>query len=315
MGFEELLGNDRLKDELRQSLERGHGSHFYVISGPEGSGKRTLARLLAQALMCEGDKAPCGQCEGCRKVRAGVHPDFITVDDPEHKTVAVKLIRQAREDVYIRPNEGKRKIYLFPQELGLPGQNALLKILEEPPAYGVFLMITDDPERLLPTIRSRCRPLKLSPLPEELLRRELGRRVPGADREAIDAAIARSGGYLGQAEQLLQGSRGLAQQTLDFVDAFRQRDAMGLVRVLVPMEKLKRDLLIPILEQWAQVLQEALVCRAGGSAISEQARSLAAARSSRDLLEAIGHLKKCVGYAQSNVSCAAVCGYLQWALR
>ena len=81
------------------------------------------------------------------------------------------------------------------------------------------------------------------------------------------------------------------------------------------MEKLKRDLLIPILEQWAQVLQEALVCRAGGSAISEQARSLAAARSSRDLLEAIGHLKKCVGYAQSNVSCAAVCGYLQWALR
>ena len=315
MAFQELLGNDRLKDELRQSLRSGHGAHFYMISGPEGSGKRTLARLLAQALMCEGPEPGCGRCEGCRKVRDGVHPDFITVDDPEHKTVAVKLVRDARDDVYIRPNEGRRKIYLFPQELGLPGQNALLKILEEPPAYAVFLLITDNEERLLPTVRSRCRVLKMSPLSEDLLRRELGRRGPDAGREAIDAAIARSGGYLGQAERLLEGSNGLAQQTLDFVEAFGRRDAMGLVRVLVPMEKMKRDVLIPILDQWAQILQEALACRAGGRAISEQARALATARSSKDLLEAIGHLKKCVGYAQSNVSCAAICGYLQWALR
>lgn len=317
MGFEELLGNDRVKDELRQSLKRGQGAHFYLISGPEGSGRRTLARLLAAALMCEGPEPLCGACEGCRKVLSGVHPDFITVDDPDKKTVPVDLIRQARADIYIQPNEGKRKIYLFPrgQDMGLPSQNALLKILEEPPSYGVFLLITDNPERLLPTVRSRCRPLKLQPLPEEILRQELGKRCPQASREAITAAIARSGGYLGQACGLLEGSTGLSQQTLDFVEAFRRRDTMALVKVLVPMEKWKRDQLIPTLQQWAAILQEALACRAGGRAISEQARALAASRGSQDLLEAIDQLKKCIEYAQGNVSCAAICGYLQWALR
>ena len=87
MGFEALLGNERLKENLTGSLSRGRVSHFYLISGPEGSGRRTLARLLAAALMCDGTHQPCMRCEACRKVMAGVHPDFITVDDPEKKTV------------------------------------------------------------------------------------------------------------------------------------------------------------------------------------------------------------------------------------
>ncbi len=317
MGFESLLGNERLKDDLRQSLRRGRTAHFYLICGPAGSGKRTLARLLAAGLLCEGAEKPCGQCEACRKVLGGVHPDFITVDDPEKKTVPVDLIRQARADIYVQPNEGKRKIYLFPrgQDMAVPSQNALLKILEEPPSYGVFLLIADNPELLLPTVRSRCRTLTLQPIPQEILRRELARRFPEAGADSITAAMARSGGYLGQAITLLDGSEQIPQQTVDFVNAFRTRDAMGLVRVLVPMEKWKRDQLIPTLQQWVSILVEALALRSGGQAISEQARLLAAERGSADLMAAIRQLQKCIEYAQGNVSPAAICGYLQWVLR
>ena len=317
MGFERLLGNERLKDNLRHALRRGRGSHFYLISGPQGSGKHTLARLLATALMCEGNEKPCGICEACRKMEAGVHPDFITVDDPEKKTVPVDLIREARADIYVQPNEGQRKIYLFPrgQDMLPPSQNALLKILEEPPSYGVFILLSDNPERLLPTVRSRCTELALTAIPEGTLRRELEKQFPAADFDTIAAAISRSGGYLGQAITLLQGNDELPPQTTAFIQAFSQRDTMSLLQVLVPMEKWKRDQLIPVLQQWLTILEEGLACRAGGRAISELARTVSTRRSSADLLAAIRQLQKCIEYAQSNVSPAAVCGYLQWALR
>lgn len=317
MGFQGLLGNEQLKEELRQSIHRGRAAHFYLISGPAGSGRHTLARQLAAGLMCTEPDKPCGVCEACRKVLSGVHPDFITVDDSEKKTVPVELIRQARADIYVQPNEGDKKIYLFPraQDMGIPGQNALLKILEEPPSYGVFLLITDNPESLLPTIRSRCRGLNLRPLAADLLQRELCRRFPDRDSAAIEAAIHRSGGYLGQALELLTDGETMAPQTLEFCAAFGKRDAVGLLSTLSPMEKLKRDQLIPVLRQWVTVLEEALACRAGARAMTQQARDLAVGRSPSDLLRAAKELQRCIDYAQGNVSCAAICGYLQWALR
>ena len=150
MAFESLLGNEQLKKNLQNSISGGHISHFYLISGPAGSGKHTLAKLLSAAILCSSHE-PCLGCSVCRKVMDNTHPDVITVDDPVHKTVAVKIVRQFREDVFIRPNETEYKIYLLPQELGIEGQNALLKILEEPPGYGVFILLTDNPEKLLPT--------------------------------------------------------------------------------------------------------------------------------------------------------------------
>ena len=129
MGLDSLLGNERLKENLRNSVGAGRISHFYLISGPAGSGKHTLTRLLAAAILCKNEHKPCLSCSACRKVMADTHPDCITVVDPEHKNVAVKIVRDARADMYVMPNEGSRKIYIFPQELATEGQNALLKIL------------------------------------------------------------------------------------------------------------------------------------------------------------------------------------------
>ena len=317
MGFDALLGNDRLKQNLTRSLARGHVSHFYLIAGPEGSGKHTLARLLAAAILCQGPDRPCGKCTPCRKVMDGNHPDFITVDDPEKKTVTVELIRQARADVYIQPNESDYKIYLFPraQDMGLPGQNALLKILEEPPEYGVFLLLTDNPDKLLPTVRSRCTELNLRPLPQDILRSRLSRDFPEAQSEDITAAIDRSGGFLGQAMALLAGGGELPQQTRDFVRAFSSRDALGLVKTLTPMEKWKRDALADILESWRELAESALAGRSGARMISPLAREMAHSRSSPELLSAVQCLRKAVDYTAGNVSPAAVCGWLTWALR
>ena len=317
MGFESLLGNERLKDNLRGSINRGRISHFYLISGPAGSGKRTLARLLAAAILCKSADRPCGTCPACRKVLGSGHPDFITVDDPDKKTVSVDLIRDARADMYIVPNEADHKIYLFPraQDMGIPGQNALLKVLEEPPSYGVFILLTDNPQKLLPTVRSRCTELALAALPEQLLRDRLRRDFPQAEEAAISAAVSRSGGYLGQAQELLSEGTDLPQQTLAFLEAYISRNAYDLVQVLVPMEKWKRDQLIPVLQQWVSILHGALLQRSGVPAGTPGADRLGASRSAGELNAAIGQLQKVIEYAQGNVSPAAICGYLAWTLR
>ena len=317
MGFEGLLGNERLKDNLSRSVGRGRTAHFYVISGPAGSGKHTLARLLAAAMVCKGEDKPCLSCPACRKVMAGAHPDFITVDDPEKKIVPVDLIRQARADIYVRPNEAERKIYLFPRghNMEIPSQNALLKVLEEPPSYGVFLLLTENPEKLLPTVRSRCIELNLLPLPENILHRQLTQEFPEVSEETLSAAIARSGGYLGQARQLMEEDSLVSPQTDAFAQAFAAKDALGLTMLLAPMEKWKRDQLIPELQQWEALLQNALICRSGAAALSPMARQLGTQRSSSELLAGIRRIQKAITYAQSNVSEAAICGYLTWSLR
>ena len=315
MGFESLLGNERLRENLSASLTKGHISHFYLISGPRGSGRHTLARLLASAILCKGREKPCLSCAVCRKVMEGNHPDFITVEDPEHKNVAVKIVRQFREDVFIRPNESDYKIYLFPQELGTEGQNALLKILEEPPKYGVFILLTDNPEKLLPTVRSRCTELKLLPLQGALMRRQLRQDFPQASDADMEAAIHRSGGFLGQAREILENGDEVPVQTEGFVRSFAARDPLGLVQTLVPMEKWKRDALAEILQSWMELTEEALACRIGGVHAGSLARTMAEGRSSMELMEAARILRKALDYTRSNVSPAAVCGWLQWALR
>ena len=316
MGFEALLGNEQLKENLSAAKRKGRMSHFYLLSGPRGSGKHTLAELIAAAMLCKESDAPCGVCRSCRKVLGGNHPDYITIDDPSKKTVPVDLIREARADIFVRPNEGEKKIYLFPraQDMGIPGQNALLKVLEEPPPYGVFLLLTDNPEKLLPTVRSRCVELKLRSIPEPLLRRCLRSEFPDTPEDTLTAAILRSGGYLGQARELLSGE-GLSENAKAFAAAFAARDVFALQKLLTPMEKWKRDALIPALGDWLELLEQALLVRSGLAAVTAEAAAIGAGRNPRELMQCCQSLKKAMEYAQGNVSCAAVCGWLSWELR
>ena len=227
MRLDGLYGNEALKARLSAAFDSGRVAHSYLLCGPDGSGKHTLARSMAAAT-------------ACRKVLSGQHPDVITVNDPEHKLIAVDVIRRMRADMFVRPNEGERKIYILDQDMGEPSQNALLKILEEPPDYGVFLILTANAEKLLATIRSRCAELKLSPLtPEEALP-ALRKQFPERPDEELRAALLRAGGYLGQAAAQL--TEGLSEHTAAFAAAYAARDTLGLLGVLLPMEKLRRDL-------------------------------------------------------------------------
>ncbi|MGM9590171.1 MAG: ATP-binding protein [Faecousia sp.] len=315
MAFDALLGNDRLKENLARSLEKNHISHFYLISGPRGSGKKTLAKLMAQAFLCQGRDKPCGVCEPCRKLHNGNHPDFITVEDPEHKNVAVKIVRDIREDVFIRPNESDYKIYLFPQDLGMEGQNSLLKILEEPPPYGIFLLLTDNPEKILPTVRSRCTELKMQALPRELLVTYLSSRFPAMAREDLEAVALRSGGFLGQALTLLESGGTVPPQTEAFVEALCAQSQLLLAETLVPMEKWKRDALAEILQSWLELTEEALAQRSGRPAISPLAKRLSQSRTAPELLAMGKILNQAIEHTLSNVSPGAVCGWLLWKLK
>ena len=315
MGFDGLLGNRQLKENLSAGINRGRIAHFYLISGPEGAGKKTLARLLAAAIHCKSDRKPCLNCPACRKVMADTHPDVITVTDPDHKKVPVEMVRRAREDMFVRPNEADRKIYVFPQPLGDEGQNALLKVLEEPPAYGVFILLSENPESLLVTVRSRCTELKLLPLDGQLLKQTLLGEFPEADPETVESAALRSGGYLGQARALLEENAQLPPQAKQLVQAFESRDVLLLTQTLVSMEDWKADRFSQVLHQVHSTFHQALLVRAGVPAATKAAKALAASRNPQELRAAIECLQKADLYLQGNISVGTLCGWLLWTLR
>ena len=141
-------------------------SHAYLISGGAGDSRAALARRLTAAYLCQGSNPPCGSCRACRKAAAGAHPDVsLTTPLQGKQEISVEQIRALRSDVYVRPNEGVRKVYVIhPADAMNPSaQNALLKVLEEGPAYAAFLLLAGEPGRLLDTVRSRCEPLSLPP--------------------------------------------------------------------------------------------------------------------------------------------------------
>ena len=150
---------------LREAAARGTLSHALIFSGP---GERTTAaRYAAAAMECTaGGERPCLACPDCRKVIRDIHPDVVFVRDEEHAEISVDVVRRARADAFIRPNEGARKIYIF-EDCSLlteKDQNVLLKTVEEGPAYAAFFFCTENAAALLQTIRSRCVEVKTAPV-------------------------------------------------------------------------------------------------------------------------------------------------------
>jgi len=317
MDLRGFLGNAELKRDLSAALAGGRLSHSYLICGPEGSGKRTLAQLLCAAMECRSHTPPCLVCDACRKVMDGSHPDVVSVDDPEKKSVSVATARWAKSDMYVRPNEGKRKIYVFPraQDLHPAAQNALLNVLEEPPEYGAFLLLADRAESLLPTIRSRCVRLHLSPVPETEALGWLKARFPDRDDAALRAALRRGGGFLGQAEKILSG--GVAEDPLipRLLAAYAAGDRLELARALGKLEKYKREQLAGPLRRAEALVAAALERKTGQTGTEETAELLAASRSSADLLQAARDLREARIALDANVGVGHICGHLAVCLR
>lgn len=320
MRLDALAGNAALKGGL-SAQEKGRGlSHAYLISGPAGSGKKTLARLLAAAMVCTGaGEKPCGACGACKKVAAGIHPDVIWVGE-EDKDLSVGQARQVRSDAYIRPNEGERKVYIFPnaQDMTTAAQNALLKLLEEGPAYAAFLLLTENPGAMLPTIRSRCEGAALTPVTQAEAEFELARRFPQLSREQRHAAARRCGGLLGQAVAELEGreeGEAVREAALRFLELLAQGDELEFAAWTVGLEKWPRADLVALLERSLALLRDALALQAGTPPLTAAPGELpgvkaVAALGQKRLLSVVELLEKLRNDAAFNLNGGQLCGAL-----
>lgn len=140
-------------------------THAYIIASNDTQSREILAAELAQALVCDvGGEIPCGVCSQCRRAAAGVHPDIVFIDrtsddkGKQRREIYVDQIRAMSADVWVRPQQANRKIYIIRDAgyMNTAAQNAALKILEEPPSYAVFVLCVNSAQELLPTVRSRC---------------------------------------------------------------------------------------------------------------------------------------------------------------
>lgn len=207
-----IIGHERAVERLARAVTRDEVAHAYLFSGPDGIGKRTLACTMAQALLCTAapDRRPCGECRGCDLVRGDRHPDVTILDmawqathfpsKKEARAISVDSVRRVNSELTRRPHEGARKLLIVPgvEEMTTSAANAFLKTLEEPPAHVVILLTTRDTDLVLPTIRSRCQPVPLRPLPVGQVERALRTRWGIEDARA--ALLARlSGGRIGEA--------------------------------------------------------------------------------------------------------------------
>lgn len=193
--FDAIAGNTALKQDLRAALAQRF-PQTVLLCDPAGSSNEPLAEALASALLCTGSRPPCGDCPACAKLRADAHPDLIVVDEGDSE-IKVETARSIRDEAYIRPNEGGRKVFLIrhADRMNPAAQNALLKVLEEPPRDVFFVLTAMQPGVILQTIRSRCTIYHLEPpaseLPDEAMLDQLAPFLRAmAERDEYRMAVA-----------------------------------------------------------------------------------------------------------------------------
>ena len=200
MNFNGLYGNEPIKKALNSHL-----FHAYLIEGPRGSGKRTLADIIANALVCDDKNGPCGVCRQCYKFKEKCHPDIIDIP----ADLPVDELRQLLAGIVLSPNDAKHKVYRIEgaENLHISAQNLLLKTLEEPPQYAVFLLTCASKEGVLETVRSRCQTLTMAPLPEETIRAHFEKAFGKYDEKARAATLL-AAGFLGKALEIYEADGG-----------------------------------------------------------------------------------------------------------
>lgn len=203
--FKNVVGHKDIIRYIQNAVKEKQVNHAYILNGERGSGKKMLASLFAMTLLCEkGGADPCNTCHSCKQAESGNHPDIIRVVHEKPNTISVDDIRtQVNDTVMIKPYQGPYKVYIIDHAelMTVQAQNALLKTIEEPPEYAVFLLLTENAEMLLPTINSRCVMLKLRNIRDTLIRKYLMEVMQMPDYKA-DMCTAFAQGNMGRAIML-----------------------------------------------------------------------------------------------------------------
>ncbi len=204
-GFHNIIGQEQMKEHLQNALQTKKVSHAYIIQGEKSSGKEFIAKVFSMALQCEKQGVePCNECRSCKQALSGNHPDIIYVTHEKPNTISVEDIRsQVNNDVAIKPYSREYKVYIIneAEKMTVQAQNAILKTLEEPPAYVVILLLVSNVQTLLPTILSRCVTLHMKPVSDRLVKKYLMEELQIPDYKA-EVCVAFARGNIGKAKSL-----------------------------------------------------------------------------------------------------------------
>ncbi|MBE6799216.1 MAG: hypothetical protein E7525_05525 [Ruminococcaceae bacterium] len=236
--LDSFVGNDNLKETVRTAVKSGRFPHAFIIEGEPGSGRHTFAKMLAAAAVCESENSPCGHCRTCNLVENDGHCDVLTYA-PDGATFKIDTVRSIRENAFIYPIEAKRKvnILLDCDKMSEQSQNALLKILEEPPKFMVFILVCRNALGLLTTVRSRCITLSVkNPDFEDAFNFiKIKKGLPDND---IKEALENSHGNIGAALNALDGTTDKAVLLAkEFYSHLSRRDRLECAKVLYSFDK------------------------------------------------------------------------------
>ena len=255
--YSDIIGHEDIVKHFKSSIELGKISHAYILNGEKGSGKKTLAAVVAKSLQCEsGEADPCGTCKSCLQAESGNQPDIIWVTHEKPNVISVDEIRtQILNDIELKPYSSRYKIYIVPdaQLMNTQAQNAILKTLEEPPEYAIIMLLTNNVDKFLQTIISRCSVLNFRPVEPLHMVDYLVNQI-GIDREKARFCTDFAQGNLGKAVRLAISPdyNEIKEDSLRLLRRIQDMDMDEIIQAARNMGKYKLDITdyIDIMTMW-----------------------------------------------------------------
>lgn len=205
VAFEQIVGNEKVKQLLKSTIEKENILHSYLFVGIEGIGKQLFAKEFAQMIFCQNQtQKPCHKCKACSQMESGNHPDFLQINSEDGKSIKIEQIRYLQEEIAQKPVASSKKVYIINDSdlMTREASNCLLKTLEEPPEYATIILITASESKLLTTIQSRCMKINFEPIQEEQMKQYLKKNNFDTDIEATTGILRFCGGSIGKALKL-----------------------------------------------------------------------------------------------------------------